>query len=378
MELLASEKRAVGKGDRFGVSHLRVENFRNHVETRIELDPGFNLLYGQNAAGKTSILEAMHLLSTSKLLRGNRDAEAIYHGQDRAVVDAELIGAGTTLGVVLTAGTRKKALLNSMNLPRAADLIGRLPCVCFSSADIPIVADQPADRRMFLDMELSQLYPDYIRSLTIYKRAVEQRNALLKAAQERPQPDAVFEAWETEIALHGARMREHRREFVADLGPRAAEHQSDLGSGEALQLELQPSDPSQSADELLAVLTRGRGAEIARGSTLAGPHRDELLISINAREARTYGSQGQQRTAVIAIKLAVLDLATARHRATPLLLLDDIFSDLDKKRRQKLIETVLAAQGQVVLTCTDREQAGEEITHRARHFHLAGGTVIPE
>ena len=173
-------------------------------------------------------------------------------------------------------------------------------------------------------------------------------------------------------------MGEHRREFGAARGPRAAEHQSDLGSGEALQLELQPSDPSQNADELLAVLTRGRGAEIARGSTLAGPHRDELLISINAREARTYGSQGQQRTAVIAIKLAVLDLATARHHATPLLLLDDIFSDLDKKRRQKLIETVLAAQGQVVLTCTDREQAGEEITHRARHFHLSQGTVIPE
>lgn len=366
------------KGDRFGVSHLRVEYFRNHLETRVDFDPGFNVLFGQNAAGKTSLLEALHLLSTSKLLRGNRDSEAIHEGHERAVVDAELIGSGTSLCVVLTAGTRKRALLNSMGLPRAADLIGRLPCVCFSSADIPIVAEQPADRRMFLDMELSQLYPDYIRSLTIYKRAIEQRNALLKTAQDRPQPDAVFEAWETELAMHGSRMREHRREFIESLQPLAARHQAELSSGEDLRLEIQPSDPSQSQDELLAALLRGRGAEIARGSTLVGPHRDELLITIDGREARTYGSQGQQRTAVIAIKLAVLDLATERHRATPLLLLDDIFSDLDKKRRHKLIETVLAAQGQVVLTCTDREQAGEEITHRARHFRVSAGTVNPE
>jgi DNA replication and repair protein RecF len=352
---------AVGNPDRgFGIRLLRLTNFRNYSSALVNLDPGFNVFSGPNGQGKTNLLEGLYLLSTSKLLRGSRDAEAVRQGEERAVVELEFASSGTNLGVILSPGIRKRALLNSMALPRAADLIGRLPCVCFSSADIPVVAGQPADRRMFLDMELSQLFPAYIRSLTVYKRALEQRNALLKSAQDQPQPPAIFESWENEIAVHGAHLRTFRSDFLQSLNPLAAGYHALLGEGEHLALDLRQSEPSETPEQLLFALARNRGQDIARGSTTSGPHRDELLVSIDGREARLYGSQGQQRTAIIAIKLAVLQLATQRHGMT---------------RRSKLIEIVLESAGQVVLTCTEREQAGEEIAGRARHFEVRAGTV---
>jgi len=359
------------------VGRLRLEDYRNYECAEVELDPGFNLFSGANGQGKTNLLEALYLVATSKLLRGNRDAEAIREGAARAVAEVEFSASGSTMTMTPPRGVRKKAILNGASLPRAADVLGRLPCVCFSSADLPIVAGQPADRRLFLDLVLSQLFPAYIRSLTVYRRALDQRNALLKQAQERPQPGSLFQAWESDLAEHGCILRAFRRELVERLEPVAACRQDLLGMGEGLGLSIETCDPSGDPQSLLDRLEVTRPHDIARGSTQVGPHRDELAIRIDGREARLYGSQGQQRTAIIALKLAVLAVATEHHRAPPLLLLDDIFSDLDKNRRQKLIETITSSAGQVVLTCTEREQAGEEIVGRARSFLVSKGTVVP-
>lgn len=356
---------------------VRLEHFRNYASAEVEVDRSMNVFFGPNGQGKTSLLEALHLISTSKLLRGSRDGEAVRSGEARAMVEVELDTSGTVLGISLAAGVRKRATLNGMSLPRAADVIGRLPSVCFSSADLPIVSGQPADRRMFLDLELCQLFPAYMRALTVYKRALEQRNALLRASQETPQPASVFEAWEAELAMHGAILREHRSTFVSTLAPIAAGHYADLARADELTLELQPADVAETSEQLFERLGATRIADTHRGSTSVGPHRDEMIIRLEDREARHYGSQGQQRSAVIALKLAVLTIFAERHGHPPLLLLDDIFSDLDKFRRQRLIEGVVASAGQVVLTCTEREQAGEEIASRARHFEIRAGTVHP-
>lgn len=378
MSFLIPESSAVdSSATPYGVAAVRLEDFRNYEEVEVELDPGFNLFAGANGQGKTNLLEAVYLVATSKLLRGSRDAEAIRTGSDRAVVEVEFAASGGTMTMVLVPGVRKKALLNGASLPRAADVIGRLPCVCFSSADLPVVAGQPADRRLFLDLVLSQLYPAYMRSLTVYRRALDQRNALLKQAQERAQPANLFQAWETDLAEHGSVLREHRQRLIERLTPLAEEQQQTLGGGEGLDLSIQHSDPSDGPAMFLHRLESTRAQDIARGSTQIGPHRDELAIRIDGREARLFGSQGQQRTAIISLKLAVLAVTTEHHRWPPLLLLDDIFSDLDKSRRKKLIETITSSAGQVILTCTEREQAGEEIADRARSFHVRGGTVKP-
>lgn len=357
------------------VGELRLADFRNYADLVVSLSPGFNVIVGPNAQGKTNFLESLYLLATTRLLRGKREVEAIRDGADRASVTGVLAVTQTLLGFQLEKGARKKALLNGLALPRASDLIGRLRCVCVSAADMEIVRGEPAERRLFLDLELSALSPAYLRHLTLYKRATEQRNALLRDSRERLHPPESFEVWEDQIAQHGAEMRGLRRQFIADLSPFASDVHREMGAGETLTLNYLEQDPNATYEALLAGLANVRGSDISRGSTSLGPHRDDLTILIDGREARLFGSQGQQRTGVIAVKMATLALIQDREGVAPLLLLDDILSDLDEGRRARLVEIVLSRAGQAVLTCTEAAAAGEVILSRAKLFTVDAGTI---
>lgn len=368
-------KEQVGESQGVGVATVDLASFRNYASLSVALDPGFNVIAGPNAQGKTNFLESLYLLSTTRLLRGQRDAEAVLDGSDSSSVTAELIGGRTQLSIVLEAGIRKRASINGLKLPRASDLIGRLPCVCISSLDLAIVRDEPSDRRLFLDLELSALYPAYLRHLATYKRAVEQRNALLRDSRETPQSPELFETWEEQIAFSGAALRQARTSYVGELSPIAKDRHGLMGDGETLNLDYQPKDEAWSADELREGLARTRSYDIGRGGTSVGPHRDDLLIEVGGREARLYGSQGQQRTSVVALKLATLELGRQKLGAPPLLLLDDILSDLDERRRSLLVELVLGQAGQTVLTCTEAAAAGPDILARARVFEVKAGTM---
>lgn len=350
--------------------------FRNYSHETVRLSEGFNVLAGRNAQGKTNFLEALYLLATTRLLRGQRDSEAILTGHQRAVVSAEMEGTETRLAVTLEAGIRKRASINGLNLPRASDLIGRLPCVCISSQDMELVRGEPADRRLFLDLELSSLSPAYLRHLTLYKRALEQRNALLRDSREWMQPAEVFEPWEDQLAQHGAAIREMRSQYVDRLLEPAIDVHAQMGSGEQISLALEQKDPAAEPEALLRAMTAGRNQDVQRGGTSVGPHRDDLKIDVGLREARLFGSQGQQRTAVIAMKLATLAVAQEEFSFPPLLLLDDILSDLDEKRRSLLVEVVLKRAGQAVLTCTEATSAGSKILERAKVFHVEAGRVM--
>ena len=364
-------------GDRFstGVRTVTLESFRNYKELELEMSEGFNVLQGANAQGKTNFLEALHLLSTTRLLRGMRDSEAIQDGAERAVCAAELRGSRTSLSVVIEAGVRKRALLNGMALPRASDILGRLPCVCSSLADMPTVAGDPAERRLFLDLELSRLHPAYLRHLSLYKRALEQRNALLKASQEDARPLELYVPWEEQIAAHGAALRQYRGDYVERLAAEAKAIHAFLGEGEALQVSYVAKDAGTSAELLADELSRQRARDVQRGTTSVGPHRDDLGIAVGDRDARLFGSQGQQRTAVLAMKMGTLVLGRQELGEPPLLLLDDILADLDEGRRAKLIEWVVAHAGQAVLTCTEIDSVGSEIRGRARLFRVAEGKI---
>lgn len=357
------------------VGDLRLVDFRNYTDLEVSLSPGFNVIAGPNAQGKTNFLESLYLLATTRLLRGKREVEAIREGSDRASVTGVLSVTQTALGFQLERGARKKALLNGLALPRASDLIGRLRCVCVSAADMEIVRGDPAERRLFLDLELSALSPAYLRHLTLYKRATEQRNALLRDSRERFHPPESFEIWEDQIAQHGAEIRTLRRQFVSDLSPFAADVHREMGAGEALSLTYAEQDLASTYEELLAGLANVRGADTGRGSTSLGPHRDDLSILIDGREARLYGSQGQQRTAVIALKMATLALIQDREGIAPMLLLDDILSDLDEGRRSRLVEIVLSRARQAVLTCTEASAAGEVILSQAKLFSVHAGSI---
>lgn len=357
------------------VGSVSLREFRNYEALDLELAPGFNVVSGPNAQGKTNLLESLYLLSTTQLLRGQRDAEAIRDGADKATVSAKILPTETELRMSIERGTRKKASLNGLGLPRAADLIGRLPCVCVSAADMEIVRGEPSERRLFLDLELSSLYPAYLRHLTLYKRALEQRNALLKDSRERHHPAESFEIWEDQLANHGAGIRLARREFVASLGPLAQEIHEEMGQGEGLALSYLEKDEAATYEAALAKLAESRSHEIARGTTVVGPHRDDLEILVDSREARLFGSQGQQRTAVISTKMATLAFGRRHTGSPPLLLLDDILSDLDERRRSLLTQIVLSRAGQAVLTCTEASAAGEAILEKAKRFEVWAGSI---
>ncbi len=371
-----SPKRKMGENTPTGrIRQVTLTDFRNYHRETVELSEGFNVIAGPNAQGKTNFLEALYLLATTRLLRGKKDAEAIRDEAERATVSAIQFETETELSFLLERGVKKKALLNGLALPRASDLIGRLRCVCVSAADMEIVRGDPSQRRLFLDLELSALSPAYLRHLTLYKRAMEQRNALLRDSRERIHPPESFEVWEDQIAQHGAEIRNARLKFAEDLSPFAESVHHEMGAGEGLQLAYRIQDEAVTYESLLSGLAHGRSADVGRGATSLGPHRDDLDIQVDSREARLFGSQGQQRTAVIALKMATLSLIRDREGIPPMLLLDDILSDLDENRRAMLVEIVLSRAGQAVLTCTEASAAGDVILSRAKLFQVSDGTI---
>lgn len=350
------------------VTHLRLSNFRNFEALDQPLSAGFTILAGENAQGKTSFLEALYWLSSARLLRGQRDSEAVRHGAAGCTAEATLEG-GTTVAGALEVGSRKKFFLNGSGLPRAADVMGRIPTVCISMFDLAIVQGDPSDRRLFLDLELSALYPAYLRHFAAYKRALEQRNALLKMAQERSVDVYAFEGWEEQLESHGTEIRRCRTEYLASLSGLAASVHGEMASrSEELGLRYFVRDSGGS-------LAETRHLDISRGSTQIGPHRDDVEILIDGSEARLFGSQGQQRTAVISLKLATMEAWKDLMGVAPMLLLDDMLSDLDPVRRARLCDVVVKRASQAILTCTEATAAGSEILDVAEVLTVQNGTV---
>lgn len=341
----------------------------------LDFKTGIHLVAGPNAQGKTNLIEAIHLVSTGKLLRTKRDAEAIRHGSDSATVQATVGETDSEIEIQLASGKRKRVTVNSASLSRPSDLLGRLPTVSFSAVDLEIVRGEPSERRLFLDLALSQISPAYLQHLARYKRALDQRNALLRQASDAPIPNEVFEVWEDEMGRHGVALRLHRASFVQELAVAARELDETLADGEELCLAYRAQDAGDTEDALTRGLAEGRRADILRGTSQIGPHRDEMDVMIDGQLARSYGSQGQQRSAAIALKLGVLALTRAKLPVEPALLLDDVFSDLDQSRRKNLITIGSRLAGQVILTCTEAEQAGSEMLKTATVFMVREGTI---
>lgn len=355
------------------VESLLIQNFRNLDEVWLEPSQTFNILAGANAQGKTSILEAIHLVSTGRVLRGSKDSNAIQHEKDASIVKAVLTSSKTELLVELAHGKRKRTSINGLGLRRASDLMGRLPSVCFWAGDLAISQGEPAARRLFLDAELSQVYPGYLQSFALYKRALEQRNSLLKKSREgdRVDPDE-FDAWEVHLATAGTDIRQYRQEYVAELSVISRQQHQAIAPAENFELSIDLADET----DLATSLREFRVSDIRRGSTSVGPHRDDLVLCVNGMNVRQFGSQGQQRSVVISLKLGVLELARQKFGFPPLLLLDDIFSDLDASRRVQLVETASHLGGQVFLTCTEAEQAGEKLRAESRIYSVASGRIV--
>ena len=358
------------------VETVTLTAFRNYPSLRLELSPGFNVVSGPNAQGKTNLLEALYLVGTTRLLRGQRDAEAVRDGEERAVVEVELAGSGTRLGVSLERGARKRARINGLALPRAADLIGRLPVVCVSAADMAIVRGEPADRRLFLDLELSALSPAYLHHFAGYKRAQEQRGALLRQSRERSIPGEVFEPWEAQMAHHGAHLRAAREDYVARLVAPTREVHARMGGGEALDLSYEPKDEASDRG--------GPDGDVRREPARRDRPRCEPLRTAPRRPA-----SGDRRARRAAVRLA----GPAAHRrdrpedrhpgrragrsgASPPCSSSTTSSAIWTRRGERCSSRSSSSRAaQAILTCTEASAAGERILSQARLFSVKAGKV---
>lgn len=336
------------------IKSLELKYFRNYEQLSISFDRGTNLLYGDNAQGKTNILESIYVSGTTRSHRGSRDSEMICFGQEEAHIRAEVEkdGAKRRIDLHLKKNSSKGIAVDRVPIRRAGDLFGLLNLVFFSPEDLNIIKEGPSRRRRFLDMELSQLDSVYLYELTKYHKALQQRNRLLKDLLYRPGLADTLPVWDEQLVSCGEKIISRRETFLTELNDLVGGiHRKISGGREELALRYEPSArPGTLAEEL----ARYGEKDKKTGMTEAGPHRDDISFLINGTDIRRFGSQGQQRTSALSLKLAEIELVRKRIRDTPVLLLDDVLSELDSRRQNYLLNSITDVQ--TILTCTGLDE----------------------
>lgn len=344
------------------LQHLRVRDFRNLASVDLAPGPRFNVISGQNGQGKTNLVEAVYVLGSVKAFRTQKNRELIRWGADRALLEGLAVrGDDERLARIEIAGDRKEVFLGDYSVQRLSDFFGTLNVVVFTPDDLSLVKGAPSERRKFLDRAIFNLRATYAGDAVGYDKVLKQRNAMLKSETI----DAVLlEVYDEQLALSGGRVAAARQQFVASFAPRFAEAFSGVFGG--LVAELRYDTPwwspvdggdkiEQAQEALRAALARRRQDDIRRRQTSAGPHRDDLKVELEARSARTFASQGQQRALVLAMKIAEVQFFEAERGFRPILLLDDVSSELDRARNRFLFDYLREHDGQVFITTTHRD-----------------------
>lgn len=365
---------------------LRLWHFRNYERAQIELSPRVNILLGANAQGKTNLLEAIYYLSALRPLRPVRESDLIQWSaaEMRLYARYEIDGLTDELNLRLPVQGKRLITLNEQPVSKQSALVGKLSVVCFTAQDLTLVRGEPADRRRFLDSEISLLSHRYLYSLAHYKRALEQRNNLLRGYLDGVATLESLPEWNAQLVKYGARLFHARKQFLERLNALTqTTHRALTHDAETLTLQYLPGLPLREplpekeedwSDALLSALHQSSREELQRGTTLYGPHRDDFRIQLQGYEARLYASQGQQRTCALSLRLSEVALVESVRDEPPVVLLDDVFSDLDPARRRHLVE-FLTPRTQTVITCTDLSAFDESTLHDAALFEVQAGTV---
>lgn len=365
------------------IKTIGLTNFRNYISLEFEPFGGLNILVGPNAQGKSAILEAIYLLATSKSHRTSRDMDLIRVGENLARVCAEVVRSeqnDVLLEVILSKQEKKSVRINRVKHPKVGDLVGQLNAVIFSNSDIDMVRGEPSLRRRFLNLEISQISPQYIYALGRYKRVLDQRNNLLKEINKGHAKPSDLDVWDSQLAQYGAVITLRRAKFVDYLARSASSIYALLTqNNESFNISYKPSIEVSAFDEepeiiarFAGILAAKRDYDILRSTTTAGPHRDDLVLIINGMAAREFASQGQQRSAAIAMKLAEIELMRESAEESPVVLLDDIMAELDETRRASILD-ITAGKCQTFITTTSLDDIFT--AHKANIFEVRSGSV---
>ena len=357
------------------IKSLKLKNYRNYDLLDLNFDPSTNILYGDNAQGKTNILEALYLSGTTKSHRGTKDRDIIQFGYDESHIETvvEKRGIGFQIDMHLKKNSPKGIAIDKIPIRKAGELFGIVHFVFFSPEDLNIIKEGPAGRRRFIDLELSQLDKIYLSNLSNYNRIINQRNSLLKDIYGQKNLIETLDIWDMQLAAYGTKVLERRKEFIKQVNEIISDiHYKLTGNKERISISYEASNGSLSMED---ALRKYRERDIRMKSTTVGPHRDDISFTTDRGiDVRRFGSQGQQRTAALSLKLSEIELVKMVIRDTPVLLLDDVLSELDKHRQNYLLDSIHDIQ--TIITCTGLD---EFVNHRFsinKIFHIKNGHAV--
>ena len=352
---------------------LELANFRNYEELNISFDKGTNILYGDNAQGKTNILEAIYVSATTKSHKGSKDKEIINFDKEEAHIRTylEKENVETRVDMHLRKNKSKGIAIDGQKIKKAADLMGLLNVVFFSPEDLSIIKDGPAERRRFADMELCQLDSFYLYNLNHYNKIIGQRNKLLKDMYFQPELKETLNIWDSQLVSFGSKIIERREQFVKQLGDIIFDiHKKLSGGKEELVIAY---EPNVSIEDFEKQMKYNQDKDIRLKQTTTGPHRDDFSFVVNGVDIRKYGSQGQQRTAALSLKLSEIELVKKISKDTPVLLLDDVLSELDSNRQNYLLNSI--GNIQTIISCTGLDEFINNRFEINKIFKVTNGTV---
>ena len=333
------------------IKNIKIKNFRNYNQEEINLEKNINIFYGKNAQGKTNIIEAIFLCSLGKSFRAKKDNEMIKLNEENAIVEIEYEKSDRDGKIKIEIGNKKNIYLNGIKIKKLSELLGNLNIVIFTPDDINILKGGPQNRRRFLDIMISQLRPNYMHILNLYLKTIEQRNKYLRQIKEEHKDENLLEIWDEKLAEYAVKIYEYRKEFIEKIIKKINIIHKNITNGEE-QIELEYITECDNKEKYLQLLKERRKLDIIKGFTTKGIHRDDFVIYINKKEIKIFGSQGQNRTAMLSLKLAELQVIYDEIGEYPILLLDDFMSELDRTRRKNFLENIEGTQ--VIITGTEK------------------------
>ena len=355
------------------IKSLELKNYRNYESLCINISPGTNILYGDNAQGKTNILEAVYLAGTTKSHRGSKDREMIQFDCEEAHIRMLVERNGSThkIDMHLKKNKSKGIAIDGVPIRKASELFGIVNIVFFSPEDLNIIKNGPAERRRFLDSEICQLSRLYMIELANYNKVVAQRNKLLKEISFSGRMADTLEIWDEQMIRYGKSIISERKKFISRLNDILSEiHRNLTGGKEQILITYEPNVSEEAfGDELKA----GRERDLRFGQSYTGPHRDDFCVRVNGIDIRKYGSQGQQRSCALSLKLSEIKLVEKTIKDKPILLLDDVLSELDQNRQNFLLQTINDTQ--TIITCTGLDDFVKNRFHLNRVYEVKNGTV---
>ena len=355
------------------IKKIELKDFRNYPSLSLELDEHTNMIYGDNAQGKTNILEAVYVGATTRSHRQSRDRDIIRFGAEESHIRIAAVKKGIDyrIDMHLRKNRTKAIAINGVPIKRAAELLGILNLVFFSPEDLSIIKSGPSERRRFIDMELCQIDGFYMNELSEYNRTVNQRNRLLREMRDISDMDMMLDIYDEQLSIRGSNIIKRRISFIDELEKMIREiHLKISGQKEECRVDYRPD---VSPDGIMDELRRYRIRDKKQKTTTVGPHRDDIIIRINEKDVRKYGSQGQQRSAALSLKLSEIELIRRAVKDEPILLLDDVLSELDSKRQAFLLENIENIQ--TLITCTGLDDLVNSRLDINRTYRVVNGAI---